>query len=57
MKILNQQNQIMFFSSERGERSLLILNNAIALLSRRGFVEEAEEYCIKAIDLIKNSLY
>ena len=45
------------FSSERGERSLLILNNAIALLSRRGFVEEAEEYCIKAIDLIKNSLY
>ena len=30
-----------------------ILNNAIALLSRRGFVEEAEEYCIKAIDLIK----
>lgn len=41
------------FSSERSERSLLILNNAIALLSRRGFVEEAEEYCIKAIDLIK----
>ena len=41
------------FSSERGERSLLILNNAIALLSRRGFVEEAEEYCIKAINLIK----
>lgn len=41
------------FSSERGERLLLILNNAIALLSRRGFVEEAEEYCIKAIDLIK----
>lgn len=23
------------------------------MLSRRGFVEEAEEYCIKAIDLIK----
>ena len=41
------------FSSERGERSLLILNNAIALLSRRGFVEEAERYCIKAIDLMK----
>jgi len=41
------------FSSERGERSLFILNNAIALLSRRGFVEEAEEYCIKAINLIK----
>ena len=41
------------FSSERSERSLLILNNAIALLSRRGFVEEAERYCIKAIDLMK----
>ena len=41
------------FSSERSERSLLILNNAIALLSRRGFVEEAEKYCIKAIDLMK----
>ena len=41
------------FSSERGERSLLILTNAIALLSRRGFVEEAEGYCIKAIDLMK----
>ena len=41
------------FSSERSERSLLILNNAIALLSKRGFVEEAERYCIKAIDLMK----
>lgn len=41
------------FSSERSERALLILNNAIALLSRRGFVEEAERYCIKAIDLMK----
>lgn len=41
------------FSSERSERLLLILNNAIALLSRRGFVEEAERYCIKAIDLMK----
>ena len=41
------------FSSERSERSLLILNNAIALLSRRGFAEEAERYCIKAIDLMK----
>ena len=41
------------FASERGERSLLILNYAIALLSRRGFVQEAEEYCIKAIDLLK----
>ena len=41
------------FASERGERSLLILNYAIALLSRRGFVQEAEEYCIKTIDLLK----
>ena len=50
LKLRNSDN---VFSSERGERSLFILNNAIALLSRRGFVEEAEEYCIKAIDLIK----
>ena len=50
---LKPRNSDNVFSSERGERSLLILNNAIALLSRRGFVEEAEEYCIKAIDLIK----
>lgn len=50
---LKPTNSDNVFSSERGERSLFILNNAIALLSRRGFVEEAEEYCIKAIDLIK----
>lgn len=50
---LKPRNSENVFSSERGERSLFILNNAIALLSRRGFVEEAEEYCIKAIDLIK----
>ena len=50
---LKPRNSDNVFSSERGERSLFILNNAIALLSRRGFVEEAEEYCIKAIDLIK----
>jgi len=50
---LKPRNSGNVFSSERGERSLFILNNAIALLSRRGFVEEAEEYCIKAIDLIK----
>lgn len=50
---LKPTNSDNIFSSERGERSLFILNNAIALLSRRGFVEEAEEYCIKAIDLIK----
>ena len=50
---LKPRNSDNVFSSERGERSLFILNNAIALLSRRGFVEEAEEYCIKAIDQIK----
>lgn len=50
---LKPRNSDNVFSSERGERSLFILNNAISLLSRRGFVEEAEEYCIKAIDLIK----
>ena len=50
---LKPRNSDNVFSSERGERSLFILNNAIALLSRRGFVGEAEEYCIKAIDLIK----
>lgn len=50
---LKPTNSDNIFSSERGERSLFILNNAIALLSRRGFVEEAEEYCIKEIDLIK----
>ena len=50
---LKPRNSDNVFSSERGERSLFILNNAIALLSRRGFVEEAEEYCIKAINLIK----
>ena len=50
---LKPTNSDNVFSSERGERSLFILNNAIALLSRRRFVEEAEEYCIKAIDLIK----
>jgi hypothetical protein len=50
---LKPRNSDNVFSSERGERSLFILNNAIALLSRRGFVEEAEGYCIKAIDLMK----
>lgn len=42
-----------FFSIDKGERSLLLLNSAIALLSRRGFIEEAEEYCLKAIELLK----
>jgi len=42
-----------FFSTDKGERSLLLLNSAIALLSRSGYVEEAEEYCLKAIELLK----
>ena len=41
------------FSSDKGERLLLLLISAIALLSRRGHVEEAEGYCIKAIELLK----
>lgn len=41
------------FSTDKGERSLLLLNSAIALLSRSGFVEEAEEYCLKVIELLK----
>lgn len=41
------------FSTDKGERSLLLLNSAIALLSRSGYVEEAEEYCLKAIELLK----
>ena len=41
------------FSSDKGERLLLLLNSAIALLSRRGHVEEAEGYCLKAIELLK----
>ena len=41
------------FSVDRSERSLILLHGAVALLSRRGFVEEAEERCIEAINLLK----
>lgn len=41
------------FSVDRSERSLILVHGAIALLSRRGFVEEAEERCIEAINLLK----
>ena len=43
------------FSVDKGERAILALHSAIALLSRRGHVEEAEEKCLKAIELLKNS--
>lgn len=42
------------FSIDKGERSILLLHSAITVLSRRGFAEEAEEKCIKAIELLKN---
>lgn len=35
------------FSVDRSERSLILVHGAVALLSRRGFVEEAEERCIE----------
>lgn len=41
------------FSIDRSERSLILVHGAVALLSRRGFVEEAEERCIQAINLLK----
>ena len=41
------------FSVDRSERSLILVHGAVALLSRRGFVEEAEERCIEAINLLK----
>ena len=41
------------FSVDRSERSLILVHGAVALLSRRGFVEEAEERCIDAINLLK----
>ena len=41
------------FSVDRSERSLILIHGAVALLSRRGFVEEAEERCIEAINLLK----
>lgn len=41
------------FAVDRSERSLILIHGAVALLSRRGFVEEAEERCIEAINLLK----
>lgn len=46
-------NSDSIFSVDRSERSLILVHGAIALLSRRGFVEEAEERCIEAINLLK----
>ena len=43
------------FSVDKGERALLTLHSAIALLSRRGYVEEAEGKCLKAIELLKSN--
>ena len=43
------------FSIDRGERSILTLHGAIACLSRRGYAEEAEEKCLKAIELLKTN--
>ena len=45
------------FSIDRSERSLILVHGAVALLSRRGFVEEAEESCIQAINLLKTHYY
>ena len=45
------------FSVDKGERALLTLHSAIALLSRRGYVEEAEGKCLKAIELLKSNYY
>lgn len=45
------------FSVDKGERALLTLHSAIALLSRRGYVEEAEGKCLKAIELLKSHYY
>ena len=43
------------FSIDRGERAILTLHGAIAYLSRRGYIEEAEEKCLKAIELLKTN--
>lgn len=43
------------FSIDRGERAILTLHGAIAYLSRRGYAEEAEEKCLKAIELLKTN--
>ena len=46
-------NSDSIFSVDRSERSLILVHGAVALLSRRGFAEEAEERCIEAINLLK----
>lgn len=46
-------NSDSIFFVDRSERSLILVHGAVALLSRRGFVEEAEERCIEAINLLK----
>ncbi|MDB6186477.1 XRE family transcriptional regulator [Gemella haemolysans] len=46
-------NSDSIFSVDRSERFLILVHGAVALLSRRGFVEEAEERCIEAINLLK----
>ena len=43
------------FSVDKGERALLTLHSAIACLSRRGYAEEAEEKCLKVIELLKTT--
>lgn len=43
------------FSIDKGERALLTLHSAIACLSRRGYAEEAEEKCFKALELLKSN--
>lgn len=43
------------FSIDKGERALLTLHSAIACLSRRGYAEEAEEKCLKALELLKSN--
>lgn len=43
------------FSIDRGERAILTLHGAIVFLSRRGYAEEAEEKCLKAIELLKTN--
>ena len=50
---LKPVNSDSIFSVDRSERSLILVHGAVALLSRRGFVEEAEERCIEAINLLK----
>lgn len=45
------------FSVDRSERSLILVHGAVALLSRRGFVEEAEERCYRSYKFTQDALY